>query len=843
VLRGMRGKAMFERTSVSSDEADPIAGVVRWLGRYLAGALLWLVWVPAAWAADTATPPGPVLVLEAAQGIKASTAAARWLADLEGELSAAKAKCPAAAVPTLDPSLPSMAFRVPVSPARPVVYSKDSVVNRLVMIARDGRGCPWGAVTGRSLPFGERSLLSPLANLRLPLDAPAQEVTVVIQDGKTLRPWLRVAAVETFDRDSRRLWVLLGAYTGAFAVLLIIGLGLRRAHPGMLANAYCVYIIALMVYQLQALGIGPAWIPGWPQGDNFAVMQGATAAAVMASIAATTIAFLRPKGTLRLIIIGGMTLGTGAFLTSGWYPPAYRIGALIVMLMAIPGTVLLVLGLRTNEPWVRWFAVGMVVMFIGGGAQMATVVFNGAGLGTLGSFVYIPANLVDSACWLISLFVRFNAERAKDQARLLHDATHDRLTGLPNRAYLTAWMNTGAAAAGCRGLVLIDLDRFKAINDNLGYAAGDGLLIAVARLLGDIVPPTARVIHLGADVFAILLHRDDAASDAQAVAMRIVDRLRKPIALKGGSVHVRASMGVVRDAAADCRILDILRDADSAMNLAKVGGGNRSVDFQPVMRAPALKRFRLEQDLVEALSGDEFQVFYQPIVALADQRAVGMEALIRWHQPRQGWLSPADFIPVAEETGLIVQIGAWVLWRTAVQIQEWKLAGRWRPGFYVSVNLSGNQLLDDALIGHLDAVILRGGLSPGELRLELTETAVIANIGAACDVLPALRERRIPLCMDDFGTGYSSLSYLNELPFDVLKIDRSFVTGIEARQESQVLVRTILALAQSMGLQVVAEGVETEAQAALLLSMGCPYGQGYHFARPLPAGQAGDWLS
>ena len=268
----------------------------------------------------------------------------------------------------------------------------------------------------------------------------------------------------------------------------------------------------------------------------------------------------------------------------------------------------------------------------------------------------------------------------------------------------------------------------------------------------------------------------------------------------------------------------------------------RSVNFQPVMRAPALQRFHLEQDLVEALRGDQFEVYFQPIVALADRRAVGLEALIRWRHPTQVWLSPADFIPVAEETGHIIQIGAWVLERAALQIQEWKQAGRWRPGFYVSVNLSGNQLLDGDLLGHIDAVIARGGLRPGELRLELTETEIIANIGVASGVLPALRERQIPLYMDDFGTGYSSLSYLNELPFDVLKIDRSFVTGIETREQSQILVRTVLAMAQAMDLEVVAEGVETEEQAALLWSMGCPYAQGYHFARPLPAAQVGAWL-
>jgi EAL domain-containing protein (putative c-di-GMP-specific phosphodiesterase class I) len=338
------------------------------------------------------------------------------------------------------------------------------------------------------------------------------------------------------------------------------------------------------------------------------------------------------------------------------------------------------------------------------------------------------------------------------------------------------------------------------------------------------------------------LRGEDRTGGAQGVAIRVTERLHEPIAIQGGSVHVRASMGVVCSPTPGADVIDILRDADSALNLAKVGGGNRYVNFQPVMRAPALQRFHLEQDLGEALRRDAFEVYFQPIVALADRRAVGMEALIRWPHPTQGWLSPADFIPVAEETGLIVQLGAWVLARTARQIQDWKRQGCWRAGLYISVNLSGNQLLDGHLLEHIDAVIADHGLLPGELRLELTETAVITNIEVASGVLPALRQRQIPLCMDDFGTGYSSLSYLNELPFDVLKIDRSFVTAMQTRESSQILVRTVLAMAQSMGIQVVAEGVETEEQAALLSSMGCPYAQGDRFSRALPAAQAEAWL-
>ena len=486
-------------------------------------------------------------------------------------------------------------------------------------------------------------------------------------------------------------------------------------------------------------------------------------------------------------------------------------------------------------------------MIIGSMVATSAIVFNGAGIGALGNFALPTGNLVESVCWLMALLVRLRTERTRARERLLHEATHDPLTGLPNRAFLmgrlvpglTATVG-GADARACCGLVLMDLDRFKAVNNSLGYAVGDEVLAAMAGLLGTIAPPPATVVHLGADRFAVLLRGDDRTGGARVLARRVLERLREPVALGAGSVHVRASLGVVARPLPGHDITDILRDADSALNLAKIGGGNRAVEFEPVMRTPVHRRFRLEQDMVEALRGDQFQVFFQPIVALADRRPVGMETLIRWHHPERGWIAPGDFIPVAEETGLIVPIGTWVLGQSARHIREWKAQGRWREGFYLSVNLSGNQLLDDDLLPHVDTAL--AGLAPGELRLELTETTVVGNVEALCNVLPALRERGIPLYMDDFGTGYSSLSYLNELPFDVLKIDRSFITAIGDREESQVLVRTVLAMARAMNLQVVAEGIETADQAALLFAMGGHYGQGYHFARPMPAALAADWL-
>lgn len=793
--------------------------------------------VPAPAVSDGVTP-----LWSAPWGLDQAPAAVRWQQDLAWDYAIAPPHCPPAAPPRLDLGTPARAFRLTAGGERPVVYTKDAMVNRLVVIGRDAQGCPFSATTGRALPFRERWVLSPLANVRLPPGAPVQQVTVVISDGKTIRPWLQTSGVDAFERTSAALWVLLGLHAGILLVLLIIGWGLRRSHPGPIANAYLIYIVTQVLYQLQALGTGPAWLPGWPQGAAFPYVQGLAAAGVVTGLGTAMVAFLRPQGLLRRIIIGGVTVSAVAFLASGLFPPVYRLGAISMLMLAPAVLVMLVISLRRSEPWIRWFAVGLGATIVGGGAQTAGVVFNGTGLSTLGSFAFPLGNLVEAVCWLGSMLVRLRAERLEASARLHHEATHDVLTGLPNRLYLATHYARGAAPGRCAGVVMLNLDRFTHINESLGYAVGDEVLVAVARLLRALAPPSATVAHLGADQFAIL-SCGGSEGNAQAVADDIMAALRNPLPLTNGALHVRASLGVVCAPGADTPLIDILRDADSALHLAKVGGGNRSVRFQPVMRVPAHQRFRLEQDMMAALCGDEFQLHFQPIVALDGGRAVGMEALVRWNQPLHGWQSPGDFIPMAEETGLIVPLGNWVLLETVRQIRRWKSAGRWREGFYVSVNLSGNQLLDDSLLQRLDALLAEGDIHPGELRLELTETAVIGNIDAASSVLPALRERHIPLYMDDFGTGYSSLSYLHELPFDVLKIDRAFVMCIESRNESEVLVRTVLAMARAMGLAVVAEGIETRGQATLLAAMGCPYGQGFLFCRPLPALQLEGWLA
>lgn len=798
------------------------------------------------------TEPRIVPLWSAPDGIANSETASRWLAVLKSALAEAPAGCPPAAAPGLAQDVPSRAFRVRLpataEPQPYIVYSRDLILARFITVTVGSDGCPQVFNTGRDFPFAQRSLTSPFANARLSSAAGAtagSDALVVLQDAKTKRAWLMVEPEATFERSNALAWTLIGGYIGLLTVLGLIGLSFAVWQRSRLAIAYVFYILMLQFYQLEAMGVGPAWIPFWPHWSYAQIMQGLAAAAVVLGVGTAVVVFLRPQPWLRSLLVLGIGVSVSAFIWSGWYPVGYRLGAISLAFLAATTLFALVRGLRNDAPYLRWFALGLAATMVGGGFQASTV-FSHQEPALFGGVAFSVGNLVESLLWVIALASQIRRERQQLQHQLVHDATHDHLTGLPNRRFLIERLEQRLRQAKDgtppdSALLLLDLDRFQVINDSLGHGVGDRLLIRIGQLLREQVPPDAVVTRLGGDEFGILLPQADAATRTAAALTRI---FAGPIELGGRPIHVKCSIGVLE--LADERIgmdaTEVLRDADTALTAAKSRGGNSFVAFADALRASTVRRFELEQDLPHSLRGNDFQLFYQPVVDLRTGAMAGMEALIRWQHPRLGWLSPVEFVPLAEASGMIKLLGDWVLGEAASQILAWKRAGVWHRRLYVSVNLSGGQLLDADLPDHFDAVLGGFEVAPGELRVELTETAVIANLGVAQQVLPALRRRGIALCMDDFGTGYSSLSYLNELSFDVLKVDRSFVDGMDQRPRKQGLVRSILALSRELGLQVIAEGIETGDQATLLRDMGCRYGQGYHYAKPMPAAALGDWL-
>jgi diguanylate cyclase (GGDEF)-like protein len=426
-------------------------------------------------------------------------------------------------------------------------------------------------------------------------------------------------------------------------------------------------------------------------------------------------------------------------------------------------------------------------------------------------------------------------EETKEHFR--HAAFHDSLTGLPNRAMFTELLKAEIESSTRRGeymfaVLFLDLDRFKNINDSLGHTHGDLLLVAFAERLERTLRPVDTLARFGGDEFAILLSGMSDATDAVRVAQRIQDELSQPFVLDKNSAFATASIGIALSSSGYDRPDDILRDADIAMYRAKENGKARYEVFDHDMHARAVSRLQLESDLRTAVEQKEFCVYYQPIVSLQTGRLAGFEALVRWNHPRRGLVSPADFIPVAEETGLIVPIGQWVLNEACAHVRQWQIDSPSHRSLSLSVNLSARQVAQPDLLNCIKEALETSKLSPHCLKLEITESVVMENAEAAAQMFKQLRSLGVQLSIDDFGTGYSSLSYLHRFPLNYLKIDRSFVMRLTTDNDNAI-VRTISTLARNLGMEVIAEGIETEEQFRQLRLLGCEYGQGYLFSRPV----------
>ena len=448
---------------------------------------------------------------------------------------------------------------------------------------------------------------------------------------------------------------------------------------------------------------------------------------------------------------------------------------------------------------------------------------------------FVPEIGPDGEVESVLLVARDVTERRRQEAELAHRATHDDLTGLPNRALLMAVLDQAVDGLGAHpghlALLFLDLDRFKLVNDSLGHATGDELLCRVADRLMGVLRPGDVLARLGGDEFTVLL--PDADVDAAVrVAARLQESLAAPVDVGGVSFEVRASIGVV-ETDRPTPAADLLRWADAALYQAKDLGRNRVCTFDEVLRAEVSERSELDRELSRALDRDEMEVHYQPEVDLLTGRTVGVEALVRWHHPSRGLLPAGRFVPLAEENGTIVPLGRWVLGRAAATAAGWIEGGLVDEEFVVRVNLSARQLDQPGLAEEVAELLARTGLDPGRLCLEITETALMRDAGVGLRVLTALRGVGVRLAVDDFGTGYSSLSFLKRFPLDVLKIDRSFVDGLPDAPEDVAIATTILSLARSLGLSVTAEGVETDAQRRALVGLGCPRAQGYPLGRPM----------
>jgi diguanylate cyclase (GGDEF)-like protein len=445
--------------------------------------------------------------------------------------------------------------------------------------------------------------------------------------------------------------------------------------------------------------------------------------------------------------------------------------------------------------------------------------------------------------------MQYSIERKRYQEELERQANYDGLTGLPNRHLLRDRLRqTVAEQRNLRPVtvVFIDLDHFKFINDSMGHNAGDELLCTAAERLRASVRDSDTVARLGGDEFVLILNEQTREDVVFRAMQRILARIAQPMSINGRELHITCSAGISLYPQDGTDVETLLKNADAAMYRAKAHGRNNFQFYTAEMNRLVNERLNLEHDLRRALQKQELLLHYQPRINLVTGNVDGVEALVRWMHPERGLVMPDRFIPLAEETGLIVQIGEWVLRQACEQSREWRKAGL--PRVAMAVNLSARQFREENLVKRVAKIVRETGLKPGELEMELTESMIMHDAELAIATLGELRALGIELSVDDFGTGYSSLSYLKRLPIGTLKIDKSFVADIgasEAGEESDagVLARAIISLGHSLRLKVVAEGVETQAQLAFLRENRCDEAQGFHFARPLPPEECARFLS
>jgi diguanylate cyclase (GGDEF)-like protein/PAS domain S-box-containing protein len=435
-------------------------------------------------------------------------------------------------------------------------------------------------------------------------------------------------------------------------------------------------------------------------------------------------------------------------------------------------------------------------------------------------------------------------ERKQAEETIRRLAYHDALTDLPNRALFEDRLLVALAQARRQremiAVLFLDLDSFKVVNDTLGHGAGDKLLQAVAHDLATLVREGDTVARVGGDEFTLLLAGIEAPEDATDVAQRILECLRRPRVINGTEFRTTGSIGVTMYPADGGKGETLLRNADTAMYRAKERGRDNYQLYAASMNAKMMERIAVEQDLRHALVRNELELFYQPIVAVETGVITGAEALIRWRHPKRGIVPPDEFIPLAEETGLILEIGEWVLRETCRQIRQWREQGLVVD--LVAVNLSARQFQQEDLVQRIAGILRESGVSPDLIQIEITESAVLKNVDSAMAMLWQLREMGIQIALDDFGTGYSSLTYLKRFPIDAVKIDQSFVRDLEHDASDATIVSTVIGMAENLHLHVIAEGVETENQLEFLRQRGCKEYQGYLFARPMPAEEFAELL-
>ncbi|MBK5932224.1 putative bifunctional diguanylate cyclase/phosphodiesterase, partial [Halochromatium salexigens] len=775
-----------------------------------------------------------------------------WLAHYRTLAAAAPAHCPTPRIPALDGHASKRAFILEpgaVRSASPplIAVIKDPVVERFIVLAEDAQGCIHAQESGRFTPFAQRSLSSPFPNTRLPAALGATPAVAIVIDHQSVRPWLDLMSEARFQRLSESLWIAISMFTGMLATLFVIALLITRYQRSRLTLAYLAYIVALQGYQLQALGLGAAWLPFWPPPSAHHLLQAIAAGTAVIGLALLVIAFLRPCGRIRSIVITSVALSAGGFYLSAFDAEAYRFGAALLPLLALLVIVLLARRLRDGEPAMRWFAVGLAAALIGGGIQATAVVTQGVWLPPIAAFAFPLGNLVESLCWLIAILMRLKAENLSLQRRLIHEAHHDSLTGLHSRASMHARLvkalaDAKSSAHPTSGLIYIDLGGFKRINDRFGQARGDQILRQFAAILGELGFEAEAIGRFGGDEFMVLMPGEAHWSQTEGAAATILARFREPIKIDDDSVLVRPDIGLLRISAEYQSVDEVMQDVNRALRVSKQLGGRRATPFEARMRENAEALEALKLALEDAIRTHQLDLHYQPIVMLESMSPVGFEALLRWQRPSQKSISVEQVLTVAESAGLLGALGERIIEMALAQIADWQRRGVWSPGLFLSINVCEQQLIDGRFLDDLHAGLQRHGIDACTLRLELSERSLGTDLDWSRLVLPRLLNQHILLGVDNFGAGLTSLTMLTDLQPDFIKVDRSLVAALPNLPRAQHLARIGCLFAAQVGSLAIAEGIESNTQLGTLRELGFEHGQGRLIAPPMSGAETADWL-
>lgn len=848
-----RAQLEIDRSRAKPETWTPNRGsILCWTGLLLI-ALTAAIIVPQAQAADSSSAPSapePKTTLTASDAGAGS--ASDWLQHYQALADQAPRHCPAPRFPDFGQHAPARAFAFahvadPAPDGALVATIKDPIVERFVVLAQSADGCIQIGESGRRVPFDRRSLSSPFPNTRLPGHLGSAPVVAIVVDHKSVRPWIELMPEARFQRLSERLWIAISMFTGMLATLFVIAILITRYKRSSLTLAYLGYISALQLYQLQALGLGAAWLPFWPAPSAQHLLQAAAVGTAVIGMSVIVMAFLRPCGRIRSILIMSVALSAGGFYLSAMDAAAYRFGAAILPLLAILVIVLLAQRLRDGEPAMRWFAAGLAAALAGGGIQAAAVVSQGAWLPPAAAFAFPIGNVVESICWLIAMLMRLKAENLSLQRRLIHEAHHDPLTGLLSRAAIYARLRTAIADAKssahpCPGLIYLDLGGFRRVNDRFGQACGDRALQRFASILCELGLDTDAIGRFGGDEFMILMRRDSHWGHTEGAAATILGRFREPLSINGDSVLLRPDLGLLQITADYSSVDEVVQDVGRALQVTKQLGGRRATLFETKMREDAKTQEALQTALEDALRNHQLELHYQPIVALDSRYPVGFEALLRWQHQSHRAISVGQVLAIAECAGLLGALGERIIEMALAQVANWQRRGVWTPALFLSINVCEQQLVAGRFLDHLHGALQTWGIDASAIRLELSEGSLGSDLDWSRHVLPRLLNQHILLGVDNFGAGLASLTVLADLQPDFIKIDRRLVASLATLPRAQHLARAGRLFAGELGSLAIAEGIETDAELETLRELGFEHGQGRLIAAPMSGDETTSWL-